>query len=276
MNFKIIEKLVVGKDLDQQKCEDKLVVLENFVCIIDGATSKSKMIYNNTKSGLIASEIIKNELNNIPKDIKLEDLVKLLTMAIRNYYKQNNLIDYMLDNPVDRLSAALVIYSNYYNEVWMIGDCQCMIGKTIYTNQKIVDEIISNTRAFFIESEIAHGKTVDEIIQNDSGREFILPLLERQSYFQNTTKESIYNYSVIDGFNVNYKDIKIINVNNKSIILASDGYPKLFDSLSESEMFLEYVLNNDPLCFRLYKTTKGLTKDSKSYDDRAYIRFEIP
>lgn len=275
MNFKIIEKSVVGKDIDQQKCEDKLVILENFVCIIDGATSKSDMVYDNSASGLVASQIIENELKNIPKDINPTDCIDLLTQAIRDYYIQSNLLNHMQNNPIDRLTASLIIYSDFHNEVWMLGDCQCMIGKTIHTNPKIVDDIISNTRALFLESEITRGKTINELIEKDTGREFVLPLLFRQSYFQNSTIKSNYSYSVIDGFEVNHKEIKIFNVNqNKSIVLASDGYPKVFDTLSDSEKYLKYILENDPICFKLYKSTKGLKKHANSFDDRSYIRFE--
>ena len=205
MNFKIIEKSIMGKNNDPQNCEDKIFILDNFVCVVDGATSKSEKLYNGEKSGSIIIKIVEKEFANIPINTNFIDLVRQLTNVIKDFYLKNNLYEHMKSNPVDRFSASLVIYSNYHNEVWMIGDCQCMVGKTIYTNHKIIDDIIGNIRAFFLEAEIAQGKTVNELIQNDSGREFILPLLIRQSLFQNTRIDSIYNYSVIDGFEVNLK-----------------------------------------------------------------------
>lgn len=274
MNFKIIEKSIMGKNNDPQNCEDKIFILDNFVCVVDGATSKSEKLYNGEKSGSIIIKIVEKEFANIPINTNFIDLVRQLTNVIKDFYLKNNLYEHMKSNPVDRFSASLVIYSNYHNEVWMIGDCQCMVGKTIYTNHKIIDDIIGNIRAFFLEAEIAQGKTVNELIQNDSGREFILPLLIRQSLFQNTRIDSIYNYSVIDGFEVNLKETRIIKVDDRSIVLASDGYPKLYDTLHQSEEYLEYVLKNDPLCIKLLKSTKGLTKNSNSFDDRSYIKIE--
>lgn len=274
MNFKIVDSCVVGKNIDQQKCEDKVLVLEDFVCVIDGATSKSEKLYNGETGGLIVSKIIEKEFKSIPRNINATNLTRLLTNAVKDYYVKNNLYEYMHSHPVDRFSATLVIYSDYHNEVWMIGDCQCLIGKTTYTNYKILDDIIANTRAFFLEAEIVQGKTINELMQKDIAREYILPLLIKQSFFQNAKIDSIYNYSVIDGFEVNLKDIKIIRVADKSIVLASDGYPKLFDTLEESERYLKNVIKNDPLCIKIYKSTKGLTKNSNSFDDRSYIKIE--
>lgn len=57
------------------------------------------------------------------------------------------------------------------------------------------------------------------------------------------------------------------------MILASDGYPKLFNSLIESELYLKKIINEDPLCYKLFKSTKGINKGKLSFDDRAYIKF---
>ena len=57
------------------------------------------------------------------------------------------------------------------------------------------------------------------------------------------------------------------------IILASDGYPYLENTLEASESKLKYILENDPLCYTLYKSTKGIQKGNVSFDDRSYVRF---
>jgi len=274
MNFKVIQQFLAGKE-NEYECEDKIIILDDYICILDGATSKSELRFDSKKSGLIIGEIIENEFRNIPPDFNLEDLIQTLTDSIRRFYVHRNLYDHMKNNPVDRLSASMVIYSNYYNEVWIIGDCQCMIGKTNYTNNKLIDTILANTRAFFLETEILKGKTINELRKNDTGRDFILPLLKEQARFQNTKLNSKYSYSVIDGFEINLKDVKRIKVNGKSIVLASDGYPKLFDTLEDSENYLNFIIKNDPLCFRLFKSTKGVSINANSFDDRAYIKIEI-
>ena len=57
------------------------------------------------------------------------------------------------------------------------------------------------------------------------------------------------------------------------VVLASDGYPKLFGTLEESEHYLQKVLAEDPLCISLNKQTKGLMVGNNSYDDRTFVRF---
>jgi hypothetical protein len=274
MSFKILEEKIAGKHFDRKKCEDRIVVSEDFVCVIDGATSNSTKLYNGRKSGLMAGILIENELKTMPRTATISEFTIRLTSSIKKYYVKNNLYEQMKKNPDDRFSASIIVYSDYLNEVWMIGDCQCIIGSTVYTNNKIVDEIISNARSLFIETELTKGKTVSDLMDKDSGREFIHPLLIRQSSFQNRKRESEYNYCVLDGFKVNEDELKVIKADDKTIILASDGYPRLFDTLAESEKYLNYILKNDPLCIRLYKSAKGLTPKSNSFDDRAYIKIE--
>ena len=57
--------------------------------------------------------------------------------------------------------------------------------------------------------------------------------------------------------------------------MASDGYPVLKETLEETEEALKIVLETDPLCFRQYKSAKGLQKGNNSFDDRTYIKFEL-
>ena len=59
----------------------------------------------------------------------------------------------------------------------------------------------------------------------------------------------------------------------QGVILASDGYPFLGDSLQESEEALKKQLEDDPLCINSFKATKGLMRGNKSFDDRCYVKF---
>ena len=58
-------------------------------------------------------------------------------------------------------------------------------------------------------------------------------------------------------------------------MLSSDGYFRLFPTLSESEEHLAEILRENPLCIGEYSSTKGLQKGCVSFDDRAYIRFKV-
>ncbi len=276
MSFKVIEKNIISKEHLIEYCEDKIVYNNSFACVIDGATTKSSVLYDNKKSGLLVSEILEQAILTLEKTTSLSQTIDILTKSIRDYYIANDLLENVKNNPLDRLTASIVIYSSYYNQIWMIGDCQCMVDNNVHTNDKLIDRLLSETRAFYITKELIEGKTIEDLRGFDAGREYILPLLISQSSFQNNRFDSEYSYCVVDGFPINSSQIKVIEIkNSKSIILASDGYPKLFNTLNETENYLNYILENDPLCYNLYKSTKGKYLNMVSFDDRAYLKLEI-
>ena len=59
------------------------------------------------------------------------------------------------------------------------------------------------------------------------------------------------------------------------VVLASDGYPVLKDTLAESEKSLDELLQKDPQCLWENRGTKGLVKGNQSFDDRTYVRFAV-
>jgi glycerophosphoryl diester phosphodiesterase len=104
----------------------------------------------------------------------------------------------------------------------------------------------------------------------------MLELLAFQTNLQNTFPENEFSYYVIDGFPCqapNRLSVMPIDQKQGEIVLASDGYPRLFPTLAETEACLAGVLKEDPLCYKLYRTTKGRYGDNLSFDDRTYVRF---
>ena len=61
----------------------------------------------------------------------------------------------------------------------------------------------------------------------------------------------------------------------KEVVFCSDGYRKPFHTLEESEKYLKHIREVDPLCYKEFAYERGFYKKQESYDDRAYIRFEI-
>ena len=266
----ILESILLGKDKNQDICEDGAFVNDNFVAVIDGVTSKGKQLWSNNKktSGRYAKDLIIEELGKVPYNITAEKLITRLNSILYAKYKE----EVIIDNISEWLRASIVVYSNYYKEIWSYGDCKFMINDIEYKNTKKVDEIIANTRSLILEDMIINGSNIEELIENDVGRKEIMPLLKRQFNFEN--KKSNYGYPILNGHNYNYELLKKIKVyKGDNIVLASDGYPKLFNSLDKSEKYLQKILIEDPLCFRIYKSTKGINKNKQSFDDRCYYRF---
>ena len=109
---------------------------------------------------------------------------------------------------------------------------------------------------------------------SDYGRTQILPFLKKQMLFANT--DNPFGYDVINGGTIRTENIKIFAVKTGDhIVLASDGYPVLFDTLSESEQYLCDALREDHACINKLRGTKGVEIDKESYDDRCFISFVV-
>jgi hypothetical protein len=275
--YTIKEQSLIGKTGNDEECEDAIYIGPSFVAVIDGATSKTDRQWDGKTGGRIAAETLKEAFARIPSDATAREAVDLLTAAIKDLYERYQVLETVRTDPVQRATACFVAISFARKEVWFVGDCQCLLNQELVLNVKKIDTITANARSMFLEAEIAQGKTIEELLQHDTGRAFILPLLERQMLFQNTPNAGQYGFSIIDGFDVSEEGIRIhpLSANIQTIVLASDGYPFLKETLEASETALQEILLDDPLLFRTYKSTKGMTQGNVSFDDRAYVKLSV-
>lgn len=61
-NFKIIEHFISAKSGNADDCEDGIAIGENFVAVIDGATSKTDRQWKGETSGRKAARILANTI----------------------------------------------------------------------------------------------------------------------------------------------------------------------------------------------------------------------
>lgn len=277
--MKVIESKIEGKK-SPESCEDGLVVTADFIAVIDGSTSKtphhlSPDMKNGRYAMVLISEYIQHELK---QESTVEDFCEGVTSYIYNkVYRQQGIEEQMQAHPEERLTASAILYSKAKNEVWMVGDCQAIIGGKLYENNKPFEEIVARRRVELIR----RGFTPQE------ARKTIEPLLI-QAMLEGQNK----TYTVIDGFPIYQKGMKVVSLNapqknvetdvadslplpTKEIVLASDGYPFLKPTLAESEEALAHLLAYDPQCTHEFIATKGIVVGNKSFDDRTYIRFQI-
>ena len=277
--MKVIESKIEGKK-SPESCEDGLVVTADFIAVIDGSTSKtphhlSPDMKNGRYAMVLISEYIQHELK---PESTVEDFCEGVTSYIYNkVYRQQGIEEQMQAHPEERLTASAILYSKAKNEVWMVGDCQAIIDGKLYENNKPFEDIVARRRVELIR----RGFTPQE------ARKTIEPLLIQEMLEgQNKT------YTVIDGFPIYQKGMKVVSLNapqknvetdvadslplpTKEIVLASDGYPFLKPTLAESEEALAHLLAYDPQCTHEFIATKGIVVGNKSFDDRTYIRFQI-
>ena len=277
--MKVIESKIEGKK-SPESCEDGLVVTADFIAVIDGSTSKtphhlSPDMKNGRYAMVLISEYIQHELK---PESTVEDFCEGVTSYIYNkVYRQQGIEEQMQAHPEERLTASAILYSKAKNEVWMVGDCQAIIDGKLYENNKPFEEIVARRRVELIR----RGFTPQE------ARKTIEPLLI-QAMLEGQNK----TYTLIDGFPIYQKGMKVVSLNapqknvetdvadslplpTKEIVLASDGYPFLKPTLTESEEALAHLLAYDPQCTHEFIATKGIVVGNKSFDDRTYIRFQI-
>ncbi len=273
--MKIVEEFIKGKNQDPQLCEDGIFKSKDLIAVIDGATAKTPILYDGMLPGKAATEKVKEALQQLNPSLDVYEAVDRITQHLAEWYRKRGCYQHLKEVPAERPSASVVIYNRVRKEIWQVGDCAAMIDNVCFYNRKLIDDITTQARCLFLQMQLELGKTAEELSACDSGREFIMPLLKNQSLLQNNLGGSEYAWEVLDGFPVLKKRIKIIDASGaKSVVLASDGYPKLFQTLEESEAYLQNALADDPLCMNINKGTKGLTKGNSSFDDRAYIRIE--
>lgn len=272
----ITNKFIMSKTGNQETCEDIIFANDNFAAVIDGATSRDGAMYSGKSSGQIAAGIVRDSLHVLDKSASLKDTLGAVTYAFIDFYKANN-ID--INDYSKRLTASSVILSVARGEIWMVGDCQCMVDGVYHSNPNGIDEHVAAVRSLINQAEILKGKSVSWVAKNDPGAAFIRPLLTEQFMYQNIAEkiEGGFAYCAFDGMKIDPARVKVIAIDQdtKEIVFASDGYPALFDTLQESEADLKKLLENDALCIYENKCVKGIKPGNISFDDRAYLRFLI-
>jgi len=219
--------------------------------------------------------LIARYIKRMPKTSSCREFCIGVTKYIKRHYKSSQL-SLLETHPEDRLTASAVIFSRLNREIWMIGDCQALLvpcglaaGSPLYLdNPKPYEQELAEQRAAIINES---DNPREHFLEDDSARQAIIPRMLETMQNQNKT------YSVIDGFAIDMVHVRILPLDFQpwEIILASDGYPFLCPTLSESEAKLESQRSNDPLNIGTFKATKAFMRGNNSFDDRAYIRFKV-
>lgn len=287
----IIEQSILPKRT-LAKLEDAVVITDHFVAVIDGSTSKSSLpaLPNGKTGGQMAAEIVSSVIRTMPAETDIHGFVERANAAFRAQYisilgtqlslSESALMARLQAHPEDRWTCSIVLYSRHENSLWMIGDCQAMVRtfsagnaapeEAIFTNEKPQEAMLADMRSRIVKQMLERGETtIESLREHDSARDQIISAMVREMTNQNVT------YSVLDGFPVVWEKVRVLPVLGTEIVLASDGYPRLFGTLEETEKYLRKVLTEDPLMVRLHPATKAWMKGTDSFDDRTYVRIKL-
>ena len=270
-DFRIIEKKLQGKTADLRKCEDMIVHTDSFIAVIDGATSKNDRTYRGATGGKLAAAFLAGYIRDgkLPEDIDGRTAVCRMQAALRQYASEHRFEEKNI-----HLCASAAIFSRARQQIWSVGDCQFMVNGKPYTFPKKIDAVTAQARAMLIHMLLASGKVTEaDLLRNDEARALLLQEMSLQRFLENADGE--FGYSVFSSRG-EIRDVFILDVpSDAEIVLATDGYPELYPTLQESEQHLQELLKTDPLCYKRFRSTKGLQAGNQCFDDRAYIRFRL-
>ncbi len=256
----------------KERNEDGWIVTADFAAVIDGSTSKRPVAEGEKSGGQIAMNAVKKAILQLPAEATMQEAAQIFTEAVRETNPPEAATDATWRN-----TCSAAIYSESRREVWLMGDCQCRFNGQTHTNPKLVDKVLTEARSGAIRHLMDLGYSEEQILHDDLGRAFILDALKDQTFFQNDPdRNNPFRYTVIDGFKMDLSTIPVLPVGDSThLILATDGYPFLFDTHEETELHLEVILREDPLCIERNAGTKGLLDGQYSYDDRTYLSLKI-
>lgn len=216
--------------------------------------------------------LLSRYIRKMPANISCHQFCVGATKAIRRHYWLRFPPSRMQKHPEERLCASAIIYSRLRREIWMVGDCHCLIGGEYFDNPKPYEQELAEMRVRKVRELLAQGVSQHDLLQqHDPAREVMIPTMLEVMQNQNIS------YAVIDGFPIPEEKVRVIPLDFQKweIVFASDGYPKLSNTLEESEMLLDYQRKADPLNIGGFKATKAFVEGNNSFDDRSYIRFEV-
>jgi ribosomal protein L37AE/L43A len=271
-SFTVVESLSRSKYGEPELGDDRLVITSNFVAVLDGATEASGARYNGLSSGQFVVKIGAQALESLAPDSHATIAVEKITQVVREA-----LLEVKPDkNPNHTPCFAIVVFSAARREIWRVGDCQYLLDGEAYNPIIQVDQITSQLRSLIVRSHLAQGKTIEDLLKDDPSQNLLVPFYRLQTALRNHPEEP-FGYAAIDGTRVPERYLEVIKIPEqvKSIVLASDGYPDLRATLTDSETVLTKILTQDPLCYSLYLGQRGLAPGRESFDDRTYVRLEL-
>lgn len=262
----ILEQFTMSKTGDPQVNEDRIYTGPHFLAVIDGSTSKTAATLDGKTGGQLAAACIAETLAAAAGSEDAYQMNRILRDALSELNQRFDLEARDID-----LCASAVIYSIPRREIWSIGDCQCSINGQVNVPRKKVDELLSELRAMAIHALLLGGMTEAELLAHDTARDMIHPLLKAQTFLENA--DDPFGYSVLSVRGGLPTPVILPVPRDAVVILASDGYPQLAQTLEDCEALLAKQLAEDPLCYKTFLSTKGLSAGKVSYDDRSFLHF---
>lgn len=266
--FTVIERFRDTPKAPDQN-EDRLAITENFVAVIDGATSSAPM--QGISGGIVAAEAVLDAILALPADATPRQFVDDATARLAAR------IGAWPDRRLSRPSASAVVWSRRRQEVWRIGDCHFRIDDAEYSGEKLVDRVSYEFRCAVLRGRLALGLTDAEREKTVATlQQPFMPLVDVQHAFANADSDDPLAYGVIDGTPVPDRFIEAHpTAAAREIVLCSDGFLSPCATLAEGLADLARIKRDDPLMTRLVTGSRPFAPGVDCFDDTTYVRFAL-
>jgi glycerophosphoryl diester phosphodiesterase len=261
-----------GKTADN---EDLIVIGRDFnhIAVVDGSSLAAGEKLRGMTGGRFAAASIAHTIRNLQADIAAPEAFALITRNLRADLTEA-CREAGRDPAASLAAAATVIYSRDRNEIWSVADCPFMVGGKAYSTRLRVAEIRATARKYLIEEMLATGQATEQgLLENDPTPALVAKNLMPNSKIFANHPTSELGYGVINGQDIPARHIRVVSVGSaREIVLASDGYPRIFNTLTGTEAYLANVVARDPLCYKENPQPKAV-KSGRYYDDVSFVRF---
>ncbi len=266
--MQVIEQFSQSKYGDDLRNEDAIVITDHYVAVIDGATDLSGIQLEGTTPGRFAAQTVKEAIECLSKDVDGHQAMKFIAefLKIRKIDR---------DLPKEfRPFCVLAIYSKQNKQLFRLKDIQVKLNsKELDSTIRAMDAMIPFRQAVF-HSRIEAGATTEELYKDDPFMPSMKALCYHQKSLENNNK-SAWGFGVMNGEDIPERFIEIIDVPTGSdVIITSDGYPIVKDTLEASEAALRKLLVEDPLLIGTHPQPKGIKPGLDSFDDRSWLKIK--
>lgn len=265
----VLEAFDQGKLIDRNYSEDRTVIGQNAIGILDGARGP---LFRNEEFITDLMNAAVHFLTALDAKADPYDVVAQHTKLVRTFKQEAG-----APTPASHTGGfVFCIVHPERREIWRLGDCGYGIDGQVRPTGIRAETVGANQRALVIRSQFVQGLSVSDVMAHADYDDLISAHVDAQMYFANKTSDE-YGCGVINGDPVpeQFIEIEPIPAGAREIAITSDGYPSPLATLADAEQLLDRCLREDPLCIGSNLGRKGLGHGRQSYDDRSYIRIKL-
>lgn len=269
MTFHVAEAFTASKTGVDDDNEDTYADGPDWTVVCDGASDRSGYRLDGRTGGWHVSRLIAEVFTAAGPRARPCDLIAAINARYADLFG-----DTVDPGAAERPSAVFAAFNKTTGMIVRVGDITWTNGTDVFEVRNKVEAVHVAMRSTYLRMLLADGATVDGLLAEDPAREIIGPSLRREVALRNRRDVGDLAFAAVDGRLIPGKFIETFTIDHstRDVVLASDGYPLVLPTLSDTETYLRDDLQRDPLRIGAHAGTKAPAPGFVSFDDRTYVR----